>query len=243
MATRPLYKAVKEQLTKSLIAGEWSPGAVLPSEPKLAQRYKVGISTIRAAVRELEFANVLIRVQGKGTFVAHFDERSSTHKFLNIARHNGKEEAPFRKVLALERIDAPPEIAEALRLPQTVNGRKVFKLSTVVRLAAKPIYHSNVFLPISLFSRLRRSAVADGNRSLYSIYQQQFNVNVTRVIDCVSATSASPIVAKLCDIRVGAPVLWLKRIAYSYNDFPVEVRHNWINSTDHCYRIAQGDGG
>jgi DNA-binding GntR family transcriptional regulator len=50
-------------------------------------------------------------------------------------------------------------------------------------------------------------------------------------------------VAKLCDLPRGAPVLWLNRVSFTYNEQRVEVRQNWINTAHHCYRIAQGDGG
>lgn len=243
MAKRPLYKEVREQLTRSLVAGEWRPGAMLPSEPKLAERYNVGISTIRAAVRELELANVLVRAQGKGTFVARFDERQGVHRFLNVVREDGVAEAPHRRMLSFERIDAPPAIAEALHLPRTAAGSKVYKLSTLVSLAGKPIYHSNVFLPVTVFPHLRRSHLPDGDKSLYSLYQHHFNVNVTKVIDSITATPAPAIVAKLCDLPRGTPVLWLNRVSFTYNEQRVEVRQNWMNTAHHCYRIAQGDDG
>jgi len=243
MTKRPLYKEVREQLTRSLIEGEWRPGAMLPSEPRLAERYHVGISTIRAAVRELELANVLVRAQGKGTFVTCFDEREGVHRFLNIVRDDGVAEAPHRRMLTFERIDAPTRIAEALHLPRNAGGGKVFKLTTLVSLAGKPIYHSNMFLPVNIFPRLKRTLLPDGDRSLYSLFQQQFNVNVTKVVDSITATPAPAIVAKLCELRPGTPVLWLNRIAYTYNDVRVEVRQNWLNTAHHCYRIAQGDGG
>jgi len=243
MAKRPLYKEVREQLTRSLVAGEWRPGAMLPSEPKLAERYKVGISTIRAAVRELEFANVLVRAQGKGTFVARFEEREGVHRYFNIVREDGVAEAPHRRMLTFERIDGPPAIAEALHLPRTAAGGKVYKLSTLVSLAGKPIFCSNVFLPATLFPHLRRSQLPDGDKSLYSLFQQQFNVNVTRVVDSITAIPATAMVAKLCDLPRGAPVLWLNRVSFTYNEQRVEVRQNWINTAHHCYRIAQGDGG
>lgn len=243
MAKRPLYKEVREQLTRSLVAGEWRPGAMLPSEPRLAERYNVGISTIRAAVRELELANVLVRAQGKGTFVARFDEREGVHRFLNVVREDGVAEAPHRRLLNFERIDAPPAIAEALHLPRTAAGGKVYKLSTLVSLAGKPIYHSNVFLPVSVFPQLRRSHLPDGDRSLYSLFQQQFNVNVTKVVDSLTAMPAPAIVAKLCDLRPGTPVLCLNRVSFTYNEQRVEVRHNWMDTSHHCYRITQGDGG
>jgi GntR family transcriptional regulator len=243
MAKRPLYKEVREQLTRSLIEGEWRPGAMLPSEPRLAERYSVGISTVRAAVRELELANVLVRAQGKGTFVARFEEREGVHRFLNLVRDDGVAEAPHRKMLTFERIDAPPRIAEALHLPRSGSGGKVFKLTTLVSFAGKPIYLSNVYLPAALFPRMRKSLLPDGNRSLYSLYQQQFNVNVTKVVDSITVTPAPAIVVKLCDLRSGASALWLNRIAYTYNEVRVELRQNWINTAHHCYRIEQGDGG
>lgn len=241
MAKRPLYKEVRDQLTKMLIEGEWLPGAMLPSERRLAERYDVGISTIRAAIRELELANVLVRAQGKGTFVARFDQREGIHQFLNIVRTDGAMAAPSRKLLSLERIDAPPAIAEALRLPRASDGEKVYKLATLVSLGGQPIFSSYVYLPVSRFPRLRQSHLPDGNRSLYSLYQQYFNVNVTKVVDSITATRASASVAKLCNLRMGDPVLWLSRISYTYNDVPIEVRHNWVNTAQHCYRIEQGE--
>jgi len=221
MAKRPLYKELREQLTRSLVAGEWRPGAMLPSEPRLAERYNVGISTIRAAVRELELANVLVRAQGKGTFVARFDEREGLHRFLNIFRDDGVAEAPHRRMLGFERLDPPTAVAEALRLPRTAGGGRVYKLTTLVSLAGTPIYVSNVFLPVAVFPHLRRAQLPDGDKSLYSLYQQQFNVNVTKVVDSITATPAPAMVAKLCDLRPGAPVLWLNRVSFTYNDLRV----------------------
>jgi GntR family transcriptional regulator len=213
---------------------------VLPSEPKLAERFNVGISTIRAALRELEKADVLVRAQGRGTFVTQFDQREGTHRFLNIARNDGMHESPNRRLLTFERIDAPPAIAELLRLPRTRDGEKVFKLTTLVSLAGVPVYSSNVFLPVLQFRGLKRSRLPDGNRSLYSLYQELFNINVTRVVDSITATPAPAAVAKLCNMHAGECSLCLTRVSYTYNGEPVEVRRNWVNVANHCYRIEQG---
>jgi GntR family transcriptional regulator len=243
MGKQPLYKRIKAEITRSLVKGEWPPGAKLPSEPGLASRYRVGISTIRAAVRELELANVLVRAQGKGTFVTHFDQREGIHRFLNIVRSDGVAEAPYRRLVAFERTDAPSAVAEALQLTRAGRDGQVYKLSTLVSLSGKPIYSSNVFLPVGRFPGLRKLHVPDGSRSLYSIYQQKFNVNVIKVVDSITATPAAANVAKLTGLDVGAPVLCLNRVAYTYDGLPIEVRHNWINTAKHCYRIEQGDDG
>lgn len=243
MGKSPLYKKIRQEITQALIHQEWLPGEMLPSESRLAERYQVGISTIRAAVRELEMANVLVRRQGKGTFVTHFEQRRGIHRFLNIVRHDSVEEAPCRRLISLEQMTATASVAERLRLPRTRAGGKVYKLTTIVSLGGSPIYHSNVWLPAMRFPELRASHLPDGSQSLYSIYQQRFNVNVIRVVDSLTATRATSVVARMTGLAIGSPVLRLDRVAFTYDDVPVEIRQNWIDSARHCYRIELGDGG
>lgn len=235
-----LYREVQRQLTESLAAGEWKPGSMLPTEPQLAKRYGVGISTVRAAVRELELSSVLTRTQGKGTFVSFFNERKSSHRFLNVVLSDGTRQASTRRLLSLERMEAHDDIADMLGLPHTLRGRQVFKLCTVLSLGDVPVYYSNVFLPVALFPRLRKSQFPDGNDSLYSLYQLHFNINVTKVVDALSAVPATPMIAKLTGLDTDGWALHLRRVAYDYKDTRVEVRLNWINSTRHNYRIQQG---
>jgi GntR family transcriptional regulator len=241
MAKKPLYQEIRDKLTQSLMDGEWRPGQLLPSEPQLAKRYGVGISTVRAAVRELEQAKVLMRAQGKGTFVLHFDDRGSTHRFLNITRADGAAVPTDRKMVSLERVAAPADIAAALRLPRRGPNDDTFKMTTVVRLGGMPVYYSNVFVPTTIFPRLRKSLLPDGAKALYSLYQQNFNVNVIKVVDSLSTVPVPPEAARLCGLPSGTCVLRLRRIAFTYNDLPVEVRTNWISTARHCYRIVQGD--
>lgn len=216
---------------------------MLPSEPKLAERYHVGISTIRAAIKELAAANVLVRTQGKGTFVSRFENRHGIHRFFNLVTREGGEQPTNRKLLSFERMRAPDDIAEALRLPRTGDGQMVFCLTTVVSLGEEPAYYSRIFLPAEVFPGMRRTMVPDGGKSLYSIYQERFNVNIIKVIDDVRAVPASSAVAKACRIKPGSPVLEVMRTAYTYNDVPVEVRQRWISTKAHSYRIAQGNTG
>ncbi|MGZ8261955.1 MAG: GntR family transcriptional regulator, partial [Methylotenera sp.] len=67
---KPLYDQIKVLLTQSLIGGEWRPGEMIPSEVELASRYKVSQGTVRKAIDALAAENILMRRQGKGTFVA-----------------------------------------------------------------------------------------------------------------------------------------------------------------------------
>src|SRR3954454_24437895 len=94
-AFRPLYEQIKILLTQSLVAGEWKPGEAIPSELELAGRYKVSQGTVRKAVDVLAAENIVVRRQGKGTFVAtHTEEESSLFRFLRIRRDDGIDEYP-----------------------------------------------------------------------------------------------------------------------------------------------------
>ena len=69
-AFSPLYQQIKVLILKSLQASEWKPGEPIPSEMELAARFRVSQGTVRKAIDELAAENLVIRRQGKGTFVA-----------------------------------------------------------------------------------------------------------------------------------------------------------------------------
>ena len=66
-------------------SGEWKPGEIIPSEVELAARYKVSQGTVRKAIDELAADNLLVRRQGKGTFVATHNEDRVQFRFLRLA--------------------------------------------------------------------------------------------------------------------------------------------------------------
>ena len=74
-AFSPLYQQIKGLILKSLQGGEWKPGEAIPSEMDLAARYRVSQGTVRKAIDELAADNLLVRRQGKGTFVDTHSEK------------------------------------------------------------------------------------------------------------------------------------------------------------------------
>src|SRR3954464_8980664 len=86
---RPLYEQIKILLTQSLVAGEWKPGEAIPSEMELASRFNVSQGTVRKAIDELASEHILMRRQGKGTFVASHNEPSYRYRFLRVTTDAG----------------------------------------------------------------------------------------------------------------------------------------------------------
>src|SRR5215207_3166274 len=118
-AFSPLYQQIKALMTKSLQHAEWRPGEAIPSEIELAARFKVSQGTVRKAIDELAAENLLVRRQGKGTFVATHAEQHVRYRFLKLMPDAGDldTEGPAqRSVLDCKRARAPAEVARALAL-------------------------------------------------------------------------------------------------------------------------------
>ena len=110
----PLYKQVVGLLVRGLESGEWKPDVALPSEADLALRFGVSQGTVRKALDELVGENLLIRRQGKGTFVATHGDPEAFSRFLCLAPDEG-ELSPFKNIpLACWRAKAGPEVARHL---------------------------------------------------------------------------------------------------------------------------------
>ena len=103
-AFSPLYRQIKGLLTRSLQAGEWGPGEAIPSEMELAARYRVSQGTVRKAVDELATENLLVRRQGKGTFVATHAEERTQYRFLRVMPNEGASGGMQRRLLECRRL-------------------------------------------------------------------------------------------------------------------------------------------
>jgi len=67
--SRSIPEVVLEQIQRLIAQGKLRPGDHLPSEMELAERFGVGRSSIREAMRVLQLVGVVEVIQGKGTFV------------------------------------------------------------------------------------------------------------------------------------------------------------------------------
>src|SRR5476649_2339203 len=110
----PLYQQIKALITQGLESGEWKPGEMIPSEVELAARYKVSQGTVRKAIDELAADNLLVRRQGKGTFVATHNEARSQFRFLRLMPDSDEPQVTDKRVIELKRLRAPADIARQL---------------------------------------------------------------------------------------------------------------------------------
>lgn len=237
-AFAPLYLQIRDLLTRSLDAGEWKPGEAIPGEFVLAARYKVSQGTVRKALDALAADNLVVRRQGKGTFVAtHTEEKSSLFRFLRIRRGDGVDEYPHSRLIDIRRGKASAEVARMLLLRP---GESLVILRRVLEYSGEPVVLDEITLPGALFRGMTRARYDAYRGSTYSFFETQFGVRMVRADERIKAIAADPVSAGILKVGVGTPLLAVERVAYTYGDRPVEWRRGLCTTKNHYYSNQLG---
>jgi len=232
-AFSPLYQQIKTLLLQSLARGEWKPGAAIPSEVELAARYQVSQGTVRKAVDELAAENLLLRRQGKGTFVATHHEAAVRFRFLRLVPDDGRARVSGSRVLDCSRQKATSEVAAPLGLRA---GDPLINIRRLLAFDGAPTILDDIWLPAALFPTLTVDVLARWKGPLYSLFETEFGVSMVRAEEKIRAVAAPAPAAALLEVEPGVPLLLVERVSYTYGDQPVEVRQGLCRNEQFHYR-------
>ncbi len=236
-AFSPLYQQIKQRLVRSLQAGEWLPGQSIPSENELAARYRVSQGTVRKAIDELSTDNLLVRRQGKGTFVATHAEQSTQYRFLRLTPNEGGEAALQRQMLECRRMRAPAEVARLLALKAGDAALQVRRLLLAREPEGlRPVVLDDLWLPGTLFKGLTAERLVAWRGPLYRLFEAEFSVHMVRAEEKLRAVAAQGDEAQWLQVPEGTPLLSVERLAFTYGDQPVELRRGLYHTAHHHYR-------
>jgi GntR family transcriptional regulator len=229
----PLYQQIKGLITQSLESGEWKPGEIIPSEVELASRYKVSQGTVRKAIDELAAENLLVRRQGKGTFVATHNEDRAQFRFLRLLADDGAEHPHVSKLLECRRLRAPAEIARQLELKP---ADSVVQIKRLLQFDGVTTVFDEIWLPGAVFRGLSFERLSEYKGPMYAMFEAEFGTRMIRASEKIRAVAADPAVAALLGVPDGFPLLSVDRVSYTYGDRPVEVRRGWYVTTGYYYQ-------
>ncbi len=232
-AFSPLYQQIKALLTGSLQGGEWRPGEMIPSETELAARFKVSQGTVRKAIDALADDNLLVRRQGKGTFVATHAEQEVRFRFLRLVPDDGPAGGMARRFIDCRRQRAPAEVARALGLKA---GDATLQVRRVLSFEGKPVVLDDIWLPGQAFRGLTAERLSEYQGPMYRLFESEFGVRMIRADEKVRAVAADAESAALLDVVTGAPLLSVERLSYTYGDRPLELRRGLYDTRTHYYR-------
>jgi len=230
---QPLYLQIKALLVRSLASGEWAPGTPIPSELELAARYGVSHGTVRKAIDALASDNLVVRRQGKGTYVAtHTEEAQSTFRFLRMRRDDGVAEYPASRLVDVRRARANAETARVLDVRV---GDAVVVIRRLLEWQGRPVVLDEMTLPAAMFRGLTRAKLEAYAGSMYGFFETEFGVRMLNAEERLKAVAADEAAARLLGVEVGEPLLAVDRVAFTFGNRPVEMRRGLCTTRGHHY--------
>lgn len=229
---QPLYRRAKRALLRSVESRRFEPGQALPNEGALAAALGVAIGTLRHAVDELVAENILVRRQGRGTFVAGHDADRFLFQFFHVERRDGLREVPTVELLSFERVRLDEDAAAALAVRE---GEPAIEVHNRLHLQGRPVVLDRIVLPAGLFRGLTEKRLSERPGTIYQYYQSEFGITVVRARERARAAAADRATARALGLAPGAPVMQVHRCALTFGERPVEYRVSTIDTARHDY--------
>ena len=174
---KPLYEEVKKKITQSLIEGVWSPGEVIPSEIELANTYDVSQGTVRKAIDYLSAESILVRRQGKGTYVTTHNEENIQLRFLRLTSNFGLKEKLDNQLISFSKEKASNKLAKILNInPASI----IISITRILTFNEKPLILDVIKIPAQSFRGLTAKMVVEKKGSMYRMYEADFGVRMLR---------------------------------------------------------------
>lgn len=232
LASQPLYKQVEALLIERIRLGEWTPGQLIPNEFELGRELGVSQGTVRKALGAMTAANLLVRRQGRGTYVVEHTPDAMLFRFFNLYDSAGRQIVPQAGASRVRSLRATAAERRALRL---ATGEKVVRISRTRTRGAMPFVLETISLPEGKFPGLAVSE--DIPDTLYDHFQKAFGITVARGEEQVTAVLAGAKEARTLQVRQGDPLLHLERVMFDLDDTPVERRVSTCRLFNAHYRV------
>jgi GntR family transcriptional regulator len=214
----PLYLQLAGVLRQQIAGGTLPRGEPIPTEADLCQRYQVSRATVRQALSLLVEEGLIVRQRGRGSIVAPRQPLtyavSELRGFTEILADQGLR--PRMELLAYQTKLPPEDVSELLELD---GDAPTLFFERLVRDGDGPILLDSGYIPAGLAAQVTREALAE--RPIYRLLEAGLGVPLAGVHQTIGARSASEREAALLEVRAGAPLLEVSRLAYLPRERPV----------------------
>lgn len=233
MKSLTAYQEVKQKITEDLVRGRYPMGQALPAEKDLSKELDVSIGTLRKAVDELVAEGIVVRRQGRGTFVAEHDLKRLLYYFFHVVKHDAdKKVNPKVELVSLTSATANKEEAAKLLIKE---GSPVWRLVNRLYLDGKCVMIDQIALDKKRFHKLTRADYINREGSIYQLYQMNYGQTVVRSSERLRAGLANKQHAEWLGIKPQSPVLIIRRVALGMQDDPIEWRISTLNTDQYEY--------
>jgi GntR family transcriptional regulator len=218
----PYYVQLMDILKEKVQSSEWLPGSQIPGEQELCEHYQISRTVVRQALRELEYAGVITRHKGKGTFISLPKISEGLVQKLTGFYQDMVERGlrPGSKVLHQAVIPATEKVARFLGIPP---GEKVIDIQRLRYINDEAIQLVTTYIPFDICPSL--ASVDLTNRSLYEYLEHECGIIIAKGHRVIEAVLANEYEAKVLGIEHGSPLLMLDSVSYGENGQVIEYYH------------------
>lgn len=214
----PLYQQIYQILRQKIMAGEWQPDELLPSEAALVAQYAVSRATVRQALDGLVSDGLIVRRQGRGTFIAAPAVTQGLVRIISFTadmRQRGL--LPSTKLISAELVPASRALAEQLVIAEGEPLARIERLQLAdgVPMSVEVSHLVHRYCPGIL-------AQDYTTHSLRQVLEQQHQIRITSARQTIRAMSATDDLAAALAIRPGSPLLTIERLSFSEANVPLE---------------------
>lgn len=229
---RPLYRQIKDVLIGRIAAGAWRAGEAIPSEFEIAAELGASQGTVRKALDEMTAERLVVRRQGRGTYVARHDDARILFQFFKLVPDEGDRQFPDSRVLSIVVDSGEREETDRLALAR---GSRVVRLVRERSISGKVVILERIVLSASPFEPLSEGEVPN---NLYDLYATRFGVTVGGGTERLKAVAAEDEEARSLGVETGAPLLLVDRVATDLSGRPVEWRRS-VCRTDEVHYLSE----
>lgn len=227
---KPLYARIRDRLVASLVDGRWSPGMLIPSEIELARQLGVSQGTVRKALDVMASENLLVRRQGRGTYVAVPEEGPQQFKFFRLLPDDGGRVLPDSKVVRRRSAMATAREAEVLGVHL---GSQLWTIERVRFLGDDPVLVETIVLPAARFPGFDNLDELPNN--VYGLYAERWSVTIVAASEKLKAIAAEKNDADLLGCGLGDPLILIERVGIDLENNPTELRVSRCNTRNAHY--------
>ncbi|WP_283176764.1 GntR family transcriptional regulator [Gemmobacter sp. 24YEA27] len=228
----PLYQTVIDRIVAQISSGELLPGSMLPSEMQIAADTGVSQGTARKSLMVLEQLGIVKREQGRGTFVT---ARTPDNALFNFFRLREADGTMIRPELMSEVVTSRASTEEERKVLDEAPAR-VYEIRRLRSLKGVPSMLETAVVSANRFAGLDLRAPLPN--TLYVLYQQNYGCIILRADESITAAEADRETAKALNLKPGAPILCIDRMAFDIMGRVVERRRSLCRTDGLVYQVS-----
>ena len=233
IASKPLYLQVRDALIDLISRGSWKPGFQIPGETELAREVGVSSGTVRKALELMESQGLIVRRQGRGSFVADPDLEELAGRYTRLFGSEGRR-VPSRTAKAITIERCPANSFECSRL-QLQAGADVYRIRRVREDLGASFLLEDAVLPAELFAGPLNGE--DAAQEI-GILAHRHGLLLGKAEERITLGQPPHDVADLLRLARGKPIMRLERLVMIFNGRPIEWRVGYLNIDRNYYYMA-----